>query len=102
MAEAEALLQLGDLDAKGGRVAGRAFEDLDGHGAAVGRAEQAIDDLQLALLAVAVVAELGERAAAAFHVARCHVVEHQRAAGEMAPGAVSIAAWRTASQSRAP
>ena len=74
------------MGAEGGRVAGRAFEDLDGHGAAVGRAEQAIDDLQLALLAVAVVAELGERAAAAFHVARCHIVEHERAAAEMAPG----------------
>ena len=86
MVQTEALFQLGDLIAKGRGVAGRALEDLNGDGAAIGRAQQAINDLQLALLAVAVVAELGERAAAAFHVARCHVVEHQRAAGEMAPG----------------
>src|SRR5208282_5831988 len=64
----------------------RALEDLDRDGAAVGCAEQAIDNLQLALLAVAVVAELGERAAAALHGARRHVVEHQRAAGKMALG----------------
>ena len=51
-----------------------------------GGAEQAIDDLQRARLAVAAVAALGERAAAALHVARGHVVEHQRAVREMALG----------------
>ena len=69
MVEAEALLELGDLVAERRGVAGRALEHLDGDRTAIGRAEQAIDDLQLALLAVAIVAELGERAAAAFHVA---------------------------------
>src|SRR5260370_12461329 len=86
MVEAEAPFQLGDLIAERGRVAGRALEDLDGDRAAIGRTEQAVDDLQLALLAVAVVAELGERAAASLHEARRHVVEDQRAAGEMALG----------------
>ena len=50
MIEAEALLELGDLAGEGGRIAGRALEDLDGDRAAVGPAEQAVDDLQLALL----------------------------------------------------
>ena len=103
MVEAEALLQLGDLAGEGGGIAGRAFEHLDGDRAAVGRAEQAVDDLQLALLAVAIVAELGERAAASLHVARGHVVEHQRAALEMAPGQRRFdRGWRSTSQSRAP
>ena len=48
-------------------------------GAAVSRAQQAVDDLQLALLAVAVVAALRQFAAAALQIARRHVVEHQRA-----------------------
>jgi hypothetical protein len=69
MVEAEALLQFGDLVAESGRVAGRSLEDLDGDGTAIGGAEQAIDNLQLSLLAVAIVAALGERAAAAFQVA---------------------------------
>jgi hypothetical protein len=42
--------------------------------------------LQLAAFAITAVAELGERAAAAFQVARRHVVEHQRTAGEMVFG----------------
>src|SRR5207342_1581020 len=49
----------------------------------VGRAQQAVDDLQLALLAVAVVAELRQFAAAPLHIARRHVVEHQRAGAQM-------------------
>ena len=44
---------------------------------------QGVDDLQLALLAVAVVAELGQLAAAPLHIARRHVVEHQRAGAQM-------------------
>jgi hypothetical protein len=54
MVEAEALLELGDLAGERGGIAGRALEHLDGDRAAVGRAEQAVDDLQLALLAVAI------------------------------------------------
>ena len=68
------------------RIGGVAVEHLDGDRAAVGGAEQAVDDLQRALPAVAAVATLGQRAAAAFHVARRDVVEHQRAVGEMALG----------------
>ena len=86
MAEAEALLELVDLRRQGGRIAGVAVEDLDGDRAAVGRAEQAVDDLQGALPAVAAVAAFGQRTAAAFHVARRDIVEHQRAVLQMAFG----------------
>src|SRR6266850_404796 len=55
--EREALLDLVDLGRKRARIAGVALEHLDGHRATVGGAQQAVDDLQLALLAVAVVAE---------------------------------------------
>jgi hypothetical protein len=65
---------------------GIAVEHLDRHRAAVGGAEQAVDDLQLALLAVPVVAAPGQGAAVAFQIARRHVVEHQRAAIEAALG----------------
>ena len=69
---------------------------------AVGGAQQAIDDLPLAALAVTAVTELGEWTAAAFQVARRHVVEHQRAAGEMAFGKGRLDSWLApASQSRA-
>ena len=86
MAEAEALLELVDLRRQRRRIAGVAVEHFDGDRAAIRRAEQAVDDLQGALPAVAAVAALGERAAAAFHVARRHVVEHQRPALQVALG----------------
>ena len=84
--DGEAALELGDLVGERHGIGGVALEHLDGDGAAVGRAEKAVDDLQLALLAVAVVAALGQRAAAAFDVARRDVVEHQRPALQMALG----------------
>jgi len=68
------------------RVAGIALEHFDRHWAAVWRAHQAVDDLQLALLAVAIVTEPGEFAAAPLQVARRHVVEHQRAVAQMLAG----------------
>src|ERR1700716_3791425 len=68
--EREALLDLVDLGRKRARIAGVALEHLDGHRATVGGAQQAVDDLQLALLAVAVVAEPRQLAAAALHIAR--------------------------------
>ena len=77
--EHEALFQLRDLRSERLRVAGIAVEDLDGDRAAVGRAEQAIDDLQGALASVPAVAAMGQGTAASFHVARGDVVEHQRA-----------------------
>ena len=84
--EGEPLFQLGDLIRHGPGIAGIALEHLDRDRAAVGGAQQAVDDLRLALLAVAVVAALGQRTAAAFDVARRHVVEHQRSALQMALG----------------
>ena len=86
MVEAEALLELVDLCRQRHRIGGVPFEHLDSDRAAVGGAQQAVGDLQLAPLAVAVVAAPGERAAASFHVARRDVVEHQRAVAEMALG----------------
>src|SRR5271167_3913876 len=53
---AEPLLDLGDLTGQRCRVAGGAFEHLDGDRAAVGGAQEAVDDLQLAPLAVAIAA----------------------------------------------
>src|ERR1700738_2635072 len=81
--EGGGLLDLVDVARKRARIAGVALEHLDGHRATVGGAQQAVDDLQLALLAVAVVAEPRQLAAAALHIARGHVVEHQRAVVQM-------------------
>jgi hypothetical protein len=66
----EALLDLVDLCGERARIGGVALEHLDRHRATVGRAQQAVDDLQLALLAVAVVAEPRQLAAAPLQVAR--------------------------------
>src|ERR1700746_2194784 len=63
--EREALLDLVDLGRKRARIAGVALEHLDGHRATVGGAQQAVDDLQLALLAVAVGGEARPLAARA-------------------------------------
>jgi hypothetical protein len=79
----KACFELGHLAAQGHRVCGAAFEHLGGHGTAVPGAEQTIDDLQFAALAVTAVAELGQRAAAAFQIARRDIVKHQGAAGEV-------------------
>ena len=81
--EGEAPLQLLDLCGERLRVGGRTVEHLDGDGAAVGGAQQAVDDLQLAFLAVAVVTERRELAAPSLQIARRDVVEHQRAVLEM-------------------
>ncbi len=58
--DAEALADGAHLGADGGGIGGVAGEHLDGNGAAVGGSQQAADDLALALLAVAVVAEGGQ------------------------------------------
>ena len=50
-----------------------------GHGTTIGGAEQAIDDLQRPLPAIAAIAALCERTAAAFQVAGGDIVEHQSA-----------------------
>ena len=61
-------------------------EDLDGDRTALGRAQQPEDDLQRALLAVAAVPVLGQRAVRALHVAGGQVVEHQRVLAKMPLG----------------
>ena len=86
MTEAEALLELVDLRRQRRRIAGVALEHLDGDGATVRSAEQAVDDLQRALLAITAVSTFGQRTAASLHVAGRDVVEHQRAVLQMAPG----------------
>ena len=57
-----------------------------GHGTAVGRAEQAEDDLLLALLAVAVVAERGQWRTAPLQIAGRDIVEQQGGALEIPSG----------------
>ena len=68
--ESEPLFDLGDLIGDGLGIAGVSFERFDRDRTAVGGARQTIDDLRLALLAVPVATAFGERAAAAFDIAR--------------------------------
>ena len=90
--EAKTNLQLVDLDREGFGVAGVAVEYLDRQRTAIRGTEQAVNDLQLAFLAVAVIAALGQRAAAPLDIAGADVVEHQRAPfGCRRARAVSIA-----------
>jgi len=70
MGESEARLDLVDLDGERARIAHGALEHLDRHRATIRRAQKTIDDLQLALLAIAIVAELRQLAAAALEIAR--------------------------------
>ena len=69
MLKAEALLELVDLRRQRHRIGGVAREHLDGDRTAVRGAEQAVDDLQAAPLAVTAVATFGQRTAASLHVA---------------------------------
>ena len=91
MVDGEAALQLRRLVGERHGIGSVSRERLDGDGAAVRRAQEAVDDLPpglfdpgVALLAVAVVAAFGEPTATAFDIARRDVVEHQRPALEMA------------------
>jgi hypothetical protein len=86
MAEAEAPLELVDLRRQRRRIAGVALEHFDGDGTTVRGAEQAVNDLQRALLAVTAVATFGQRTAAPLHIARRDVVENQRAILQVALG----------------
>jgi hypothetical protein len=70
----------------GSVVVERALEHLDRDRAAVGGADEPVDDLGRAGLAVARVAELGQRAAAALEVGRGDVVEHERPLAQVAAG----------------
>ena len=73
--EAEALLDLLHLHPDRARIRRVAGEHIYGHGTAVGRAEQAADDLLLALLAVPVVAERGQWRTAPLQIAGRDIVE---------------------------
>ena len=83
--EAKAALQRLDLARHYARVAGIAFEHLDGNRPSIAIAEQAVDDLQPIRAAVAAVAVPDELAAPAFQIGRADVVEHQRSVPEMPP-----------------
>src|SRR5262245_42311436 len=76
-AELEAAFELGNLRRQCVGIADIAVEHFDRHRAAIGGAEQAIDDLQLARLAVAAIAVLRQWATAALEIARGQIVEHQ-------------------------
>ena len=89
----EKLFKLGRLAGEGHRVSGIAGEHLDRHRTAVRSAQETIDDLPFAALAVTVVAKLGKPAATAFQIARRDVVEHQGATGEMAFGKHRLDRW---------
>jgi hypothetical protein len=86
MAEAEALLELVDLRRQRRRIASVAVEDFDCHRTTVRGAEQAVDDLQGALLAITAGSTFGQRTAASRHLARRDVIEHQRAVLQVALG----------------
>ena len=81
-----ALLDLLHLCPDRARIRRVAGEHIYGHGTAVGRAEQAEDDLLLALLAVAVVAERGQWRTAPLQIAGRDIVEQQGGALEMPSG----------------
>ena len=88
------------LGADGGGIGGVA-KHLDGHGAAVSGAQQAADDLALALLTVAVVAEGGQGAAVAFEVREETSYQDQgaRPGGGGGRAASGFQGWRWRSQS---
>ena len=81
--QAELAAQLVGLRQQGRRVGGVALEHRDRHRTAAPVGQQSPVDLQLALLAVAVVAARGQRAVAALEVARGQVVQRQAARGEV-------------------
>ena len=79
-------LELADLGGQGLGVGGVAVEHLDGHRHPGGRAQQPVDDLQPAFDPVAGVPDRPQRAGAALERRRGHVIEHQRAVGQMPCG----------------
>ena len=101
--QAEPLRERLDLVGDGLGVGGVAGIDLHGDGSPVGVGQDAVDDDRAAGLAVAVVAEAGQRAGLPLVVAAGDVVEHQRPVGRGAAWAsfFSIAACRFRSQSMA-
>ena len=84
--DAEVLLELVDLRHEGLGIVGVAVIDRHPHRAAAPIGEQPVVNLQLALFAVAIVPELGQRAGDSLEVARAQVVEHQTPLAEMTRG----------------
>ena len=82
----EALANLADLRGQSTGVGAVAGEHFNRDRTAVGGAQQAIDDLHLAAFAVSVVAECGKCTALSFDIAGGDIVEHQRAAAQVAIG----------------
>jgi len=81
--DAELIADLGNLGQQGCRVAGVALEDRDRHRTASPIGEQPVVDLQLTFLAVSIVPQRCQGAAASLDVAGAEVVEHQPAFREM-------------------
>ena len=79
-------LQLVDLRRQRHRIGGIAFEHLDRHRAALGRAHQADDNLRPVDAVIAAVPMLRQFAAASFEIGGGDVVEQQRAFLQMAVG----------------
>ncbi len=77
MIDAKARLELGHLCGHSGRIGRVALEHLHGDGAALGRADQAEDDLRIVTLAVARMTARGQLAAASGQPSRSQVVQHQ-------------------------
>jgi hypothetical protein len=102
MLQPQALLQLAHLRSQSGRIAGVAGEDLDRHRAAVGGAQQAIDDLRLVFLAVPAIADVGQFATPSLDIARRDVIEHQRAAREMPLGQLGLDPHGTSPRAEGP
>ena len=71
------LPELSDLRHQGRRIAPVAIEDGDRHRAATTVRHEAVVDLELALLAVTILPQLGQRTLVTLKVARGEVVEHQ-------------------------
>jgi hypothetical protein len=84
--QAETPPQFPDLAGDGTGVRGVAGVDVQGDGAAVGVGEQPVDDDRQPLLAVPVVAVLGEGTSASLVVAAADVVEDHRPLAEVPPG----------------
>ncbi len=84
--DAEALAQALHLGQEGGAVGHVALVHRHRHRAAARVGEQPVVDLQQPLLAVAVVAQLGQRAGGALEVAGRQVVQHQAALAQVARG----------------
>ena len=88
--DAETLPDLVHLPSQRGRIGRVPGEHLDRQGAASGRAQQPEHDLLLALLAVPVVAEGGQRAEPPLQVARAHVVQEQGGVLEVPVGEAGL------------